>query len=155
MHSYKRWYLYHVRVWRHLPTCFSAPVRVLLLQSIEQVQGLWLLLLRLRHWFQEGSRAEELLLLSVGRKQSERKAWHGFTSCMHHKDQSQGNWTARLKPTTAAANPAPKHHTFCIAGTVGFDQSGYCQRTKYIHLVFLPSLWILYISISWTPHYEQ
>lgn len=75
VHNYQIWYLYHKWVWRHLPMCFVGPVRVLLLQSTEQVQGLWLLLLQLRHWFQEGSRAEELLQLSVGIKEGEGRSW--------------------------------------------------------------------------------
>lgn len=104
-----------MQVWGHLPTCFSGPVRVLLLQSTEQAQVLWLLLLQLRHWFLEGSRGEELLQLSIGRKESEWKTW---TDRQH------------TQTTTTAASPTPKHPTFCITVTV-WSVKIFCQRIKY------------------------
>lgn len=124
--------------------CFSGPVRVLSLQSTEQVQVLWLLLLQLRHWFLEDSRAEELLQLSVGRK-SERKTWDDFTLCMHHKKQSQGNCAAHSR-TNTAANPTPKPHMLCITATVWFDQPGYSVKGSNTPRVFLLILWILWLE---------
>lgn len=104
MHNYQKLYLDHKLVWRHSPMCFAGPVRVLWLQSTEQVQGLWLLLLQLRHWFQEGSRAEELLQLSVGIKEGEGKilAWLGACN-------TKTNFRVRdnVRPTAAAVRGTP------------------------------------------------
>lgn len=84
--------------------CFAGPVRVLLLQSTEQVQGLWSLLLQLRHWFQEGSRAEEFLQLSVGIKEGEGKI---LASLGVRTTKTNFNTRDLVQPTAAAVRAIP------------------------------------------------
>lgn len=144
MHNYQIWYLYNKWVWRHLPMCFSGPVRVLLLQSTEQVQGLWLLLLQLRHWFQEGSRAKELLQLSVGRKEGEGNILASLGVCT-----TKINFRVRdnVQPTAAAVTPTPN-----VTSSALLVQPMWSVRASLrdpdTQPVLLPSLCILCISVS-------
>lgn len=150
VHNYQIWYLHHKWVWRHLPMCFAGPVRVLLLQSTEQVQGLWLLLLQLRHWFQEGSRAEEHLQLSVGIKEGERKI---FTWGMHHKDQFQGK--GQCSTNSSCSHSHPKCQKFSTAGTANVISQGCSQRPRHPPSAPPQSGHSLYFCSYISPHYAQ
>lgn len=123
--------------------CFVGPVRVLLLQSTEQVQGLWLLLLQLRHWFQEGSRAELLLQLSVVIKEGEGKILASPGVCT-----TKTNFRVRdnAQPTAAAVTTIPNVPSSALLAQPMWSVRA-SLRDPDTHPVFLPSLGILFISV--------